>query len=187
MMDSTSLPVGRMSHDPDAALGVYRSYGYRWHVLTSEDGVILGSAVHPANVHDVRVAPTLVEQARSRGAIRWLVADAAYDSERLHHLIHQQLRARFIAPLNDRGKRRRCYRTPFRAWLSARWESPPVRRLWRQRSSIERVFSRLKSSQFGLWALPPWVRHLANVRRRIELKIVLYHASLASQRMRSTC
>ena len=185
-MDSTPLPVGRMSHDPDAALGVYRSFGYRWHALVTEDGVVLGSEIQPANVHDVRVAPTLIEQARSEGPIRWLVADAAYDSEALHRLVHQQLRGRFVAPLNNRGKQRRCRNTPFRAWLADRWKTSRIRNVWRSRGTIERFFSRLKSSQFGLWALPPWVRHLANVRRWIDLKIVLYHVFLAREQKFST-
>jgi DDE family transposase len=182
MIDSTPLPVGRVSRDPDAALGIYRSFGYRWHALISQDGVVLGSAVHPGNVHDVRVAPSLVEQSCTRGPIRWLVADAAYDSEALHSLVRERLRGRLVAPLNDRGNRRRCRQTPCRAWLAARWKTPPLRRLWRARGCIERFFSRLKSSQFGLWALPPWIRRLTNVRRWIELKTILYHVRLAQQR-----
>src|SRR5262245_5578643 len=120
VIDSTPLPVGRMSHDRQAALGVYRSYGYRWHALISKDGVVLGSEVHPGNVHDAPVARELVHQARDKSPIRWLVADAAYDSESLHRLVRQELRGRLVAPLNDRGKRRRCRRTPHRAWLAER-------------------------------------------------------------------
>jgi Transposase DDE domain len=187
IMDSTALPVGRMSNDPEAALGVYRLFGYRWHTIVSQDGVVLASEVQPANVHDARVATSLVQQAGEQGAMRWLVADAAYDSEALHRLVRHELRGHLVAPLNRRGNPRHRFRgTPCRKWLAEHWKSPLLRRVWRLRGSIERFYSRLKSSRFGLWALPPWVRRLANVRRWVELKAILYHVYLVQQRKSST-
>jgi hypothetical protein len=181
VLDSTPLPVGRMSNDPDAALGVYRLFGYRWHTIISVDGVLLASEVMAANVHDTRVASRLVEQLEK--PLRYLVADGAYDSEELHRIVHQQLHGRLIAPLNRRGNLEHRFRgTPLRKWLAERWNTPLVSRLRRLRGTIERFYSRLKSSRFGLWALPPWVRRLPSVRRWILLKAVLYHVTLYLQR-----
>lgn len=177
ILDSTPLPVGRMSNDPDAALGVYRLFGYRWHTIISQDGIVLASEVLAANVHDVRVASKLVDQIQQ--PIRWLVADGAYDSEELHRIVRKRLHGRLVAPLNRRGNREHRFRgTPLRQWLAERWDTPLVARLRRLRGTIERFYSRLKSSYFALWALPPWVRRLHCVQRWVNLKAVLYHVTL---------
>lgn len=183
LIDSTPLPVGRLSGDPDASWGFHQLRGYRWHTLTSADGVILASDITAAREHELSVAPRLVNDARQDGyRSAWLVADKGYDSEPLHRRVREQWRGRLLAPLSARGGKHSFKRTPLRHWLYDRWKTPSVRRLFRQRTAIERMYSVLKSSLFGLWMLPPWVRRLPNVQRWIALKTILYHAHLVQRR-----
>lgn len=51
-----------------------------------------------------------------------------------------------------------------------------------QRLEVERTFGVLCSFAGGLNGLPPWVRGLGRVRRRVGAKIILYHARLMAQR-----
>ena len=185
LLDSTPLPVGHHSHDRDARWGHHRLRGYRWHTITSADRVVLASVVAPANVHELAVAPMLVEQLAARGLpMRWLPADQGYDSEPLHEKVASHLGARLVAPLNDRGGRRTMLRTPHRARLHQEWNRPVIRQVYRQRGEIDRMYSVFKCSRYALWALPPWVRHLPKVTRWISLKELLYHADLVTTKRR---
>lgn len=183
LIDSTPLPVGRLSGDPEASWGFHQLRGYRWHTITSADGVILAGQITSARVHELAVAPQLVDAARERGfRAPWLVADKGYDSEPLHRRLRQSWRGRLAAPLSPRGGKHSFKRTPLRQWLYEHWKTPHIRRLMRRRTAIERTYSLLKSGLFGLWALPPWVRRLANVERWIQLKSILYHCYLIHSR-----
>lgn len=79
-------------------------------------------------------------------------------------------------------------RTPLRRWLDARarWSSAAIARAYRVRPEVDRMYSVIKSHRFGLYALPPWVRHLPAVRRWVDLKLVLYHAYLTLKRRSRT-
>lgn len=182
IVDSTLLRVPVFSGDRDATWGHHGQRGYRWHTLVSADGVILAGEVHGANVHELAVAPSLLQRAAALGLRpRQVVGDLGYDSERLHACARALLRARLIAPFNDRGGRRSMRRTPLRAWLRDRWSTPQIRRALVARTVVERVYARLKGHRFGLYALPPWVRHAPAVTRWIMLKTLLYHTHLLIQ------
>ena len=183
-IDSTPLPVGRLSHDPDARLGFNRLRGYRWHTLVSADQVVLAEEIAPANVAELTIARTLVSKAcEYRLCIRWMVGDAGYDSEPLHRLVAEQLGgARLIAPVNDRGYELRFTKTPLRARMHREWKRPIIERSLRDRNSIERLYSLLKSSRFGLYGLPPWVRRTRRVAQWLQLKTVVYHSALLAER-----
>lgn len=183
LIDSTPLPVGRLSADPEASWGFHQLRGYRWHTITSADGVILASQVASARVHELAVAPQLVNDARQQGfRAPWLVADKGYDSEPLHREVQRTWRGRLLAPLSSRGGQHSFKRTPLRKWLYEHWKTPHLHRLMRRRTAIERTYSLLKSGRFGLWSLPPWVRRLANVQLWIQLKTILYHCYLIKRR-----
>jgi hypothetical protein len=178
LIDSTPLPVPHVSKDRDATWGHHAVRGYRWHTLTSADRVVLHQQVEGANVHELAVAPLLVERAARSGLRpRFVVGDDGYDSEPLHRCVREHLRARLIAPLNDRGGRRTMRQTPLRRWLDRHWNDRAIRASYRNRPEIDRMYSEFKGDRLSLYALPPWVRHLPAVRRWVELKQVLYHAN----------
>lgn len=183
LIDSSPLPVPRTSRDPDAAWGHHNLHGYRWHTLTSADRVILVWSVHGANEQELAVAPTLLVQAAGWGwRARCISADVGYDSEPLHEEARDRLGAILVAPFNDRGGSRKMTGTPLRRRLLERWRTPAVRAARRLRPEIDRMYSVLKSSLFGLFALPPWVRGQAAVERWLTLKVLLYHAYLLNKR-----
>lgn len=183
LIDSTPLPLRLTSHDPDATWGGGKVYGYRWHTLTSSDRVVLAAELAPANVHELTIAPRLVKSAAAQGIrARWLIGDRGFDSESLHGVVRHEFRGRLIAPFNRRRGAKEAPRTPHRVWLAARWKRPDVRGGRRLRGEIDRMYSVFKSGEFGLYSLPPWVRHCHNVARWVELKRILYHANLTLQR-----
>lgn len=183
LIDSTPLLVPHVSKDRDATWGHHRQRGYRWHTLTSSDRVILIDRVEGANVHELAVAPDLVRQAAQAGLHpRYIVGDDGYDSEPLHQCVRQSLHARLIAPLNDRGGKRTMRYTPNRRWLNQHWKTKAIVNAYRIRPEIDRMYSQFKGHRLGLYALPPWVRHLPAVRRWVQLKQALYHAYVAQRR-----
>ena len=183
LLDSSPLPVPYTSRDPDAAWGHHHIHGYRWHTLTSADRIILVWSVHGANVHELMVAPTLVAQAAGWGwRPRVVSGDVGYDSEPLHREVRTRLGAMLVAPFNDRGGEQVMKHTPLRRRLRARWDTPAVRAARALRAEIDRMYSVLKSSLFGLFALPPWVRRQTAVERWLTLKILLYHTYLLNER-----
>lgn len=183
IIDSTPLPVPYVSHDADATWGHHQQRGYRWHTLISEDRVILFSSVEGANVHELTVAPRLVQKAAASGLRpRYVLGDDGYDSEPLHGAVRSALHARLIAPFNDRGGTRAMRKTPLRAWLNERWGTSRIQNAHRLRPEVDRMYSVLKCRRFGLFALPPWIRHAPTVRRWIMMKELLYHAYLLQRR-----
>ena len=183
LIDSTPLPVGRLSGDPDASWGFHQLRGYRWHTITSADRVILAGRVTGAREHELAAAPLLVDEVRQQGyRATWLVADKGYDSEPLHRHVRDVWRGRLLAPANARGGKHSFKRTPLRRWVYEHRKSSIIRSLSKRRTEIERTYSLLKSGLFGLWALPPWVRRLTNVQRWVELKTILYHCYLIRAR-----
>jgi transposase len=121
----TSLGGGRKRGDFEQAIG--RSRGGRTttiHALTDELGKPRVLRIAPGNMHDVMMAPELLSAA---GPIRRLIADKAYDTNRLRNLL-AQLDVEAVIPSIARRK-------PLIAH---------DREAYRQRNLIERMFSRLK-------------------------------------------
>jgi transposase len=111
--------------DFEQAIG--RSRGGRTtaiHALTDNDGRPRVLRVAPGNMHDVMMAPELLSAA---GPIRRLIADKAYDTNRLRNLL-AQLDIEAVIPSIARRK-------PL---------IPHDREAYRQRNLIERMFARLK-------------------------------------------
>jgi transposase len=107
--------------------GIGRSRGGRTttiHALTDETGKPRVLLIAPGNVHDVMMAPELLTAA---GCIKRLIADKAYDTNRLRSL----LRERGIKAVIPSIARRKPL-------------IPYNREAYRQRNLIERMFARLK-------------------------------------------
>jgi hypothetical protein len=185
VVDGKALEVGEHTTDPDARIGrgVSRfAKGYKLHALIDDQRRVLAWRVHPLNKAESVVAQDLLRDAADRiQPSSLLLADAAYDSNRLHlraavhgvQLIaprqtpdrrvavghkHHRNRLKSVDLTEGRGSRQR------NRWFSAR------------RTTIERFFGNLASVGGGLGYLPAWARRLHRCRIWIAAKLVLQTA-----------
>lgn len=173
-VDGKAIHVARHSHDRCATFGAWGARGYKLHVICDSAGEIACWRVAPMNCAETKIARRLVRDACLGG---YLVADAGYDSTKLHEACARG-GAQLVAP--RKGSRRgggvrrggttaprrrsldltECDRTGFgTALLGAR-------------KVVERVFGRLEL-RFGIGRLPANVRGLERVRRWMQAVIIL--------------
>lgn len=161
--------IGKVS-DPDAAWWVKRNtegqnqyrFGYKAHLLCDavyELPIVVD--VSAGNFHDVRKATPLLRQVRyaHKKSPKYVLADAAYSSERVRHVIRDQYLA---VPVIDPNP---THKTAIR-----RQERliPEWRALYKQRTGVERLNSRMKAFY-----------RLDSIRVRGKMKVAL-HALLSA-------
>lgn len=183
-LDGKPLGVGNYTRDPDARVGYGAGRvdkGYKLHALVTADRRIAAWSVLGLNVHEMRVARTLIDQAVRVPAGAVFLADGTYDAAALHKDIARRGGWLFVKP---RGHARhpvtRRQMGAARRDLLAVWEQTPAQAaaIYRERVQIERTFSNLTSYGGGLGPLPAFVRRLGRVRRWVGAKIILYHLRL---------
>jgi IS5 family transposase len=139
LLSAYSRPHG--SHPPsdsDAAWGVRSTgdwvFGYKLHLACDADTELpIAFEVTSGNIYDGKMFPLLLQRVVELGFHPdWVIADAAYDSEE-----NRQLAASHgivaVIPKNRRNRK-----------TQADEPSPEWQAIYSQRTSIERVFSRLK-------------------------------------------
>ena len=111
-------------------------YGYKLHLLADTQYELpVAASLSTGSTHDVRVASRVLSEARftySRFHPEYIIGDAGYSSDKLRSLIKRQYRAEPIIKVNPKHKKALFTETE-------EWKA-----LYNRRSSIERVFSRLK-------------------------------------------
>ena len=189
LVDGKALEVGEHTQDPEARIGrgVSRiAKGYKLHALIDDQRRILAWRVYPLNAGESVVAQELLRDAAARirpGTL--LLADAAYDTNRLH------LRAavhgvQLIAPRKQRDRPVDTSRKQHRnrlisvAVLEGRGSRKRHRWFARRRTTIERFFGNLVSVGGGLGHLPAWVRRLHRCRVWVAAKLVIHTARRAN-------
>jgi hypothetical protein len=177
-LDGYPLLVGNYSKDPDATVGYgaggfYR--GYRLHACWAQAAAPVAWTVTAAAKAESVVARVLSGWLVGRG---YLVADAAYDSNRLFAACGRRGH-QLVAPPKKRGRglghhRQAAERVRCRDLLAGSFG----RALYASRPAIERWFSRLAG--VGLGPLPPWVRRMHRVRRWVQAHLLLLatHATI---------
>jgi len=139
----------RSCSDPDAEWGISTRkewvFGYKLHVVCDVDLELpIGFSVTPANVYDSTECLNLLERLTKRGIkIEYAIADAGYDTKDNYYLITNIYHAVPIIALNRRNLRKKETRD-FEEYLPIKRETEQWRFLYRKRSAVERVFSRLK-------------------------------------------
>ena len=118
--DKSKQPTG----DPDARLGIMIHYptpfkkkvhyfwGYRNHVISdAETELPIWETTKQANVHEIKVAKTLIQQAKQRFKFKIdaVIADANFDAEHFLKFIIKELKAKAIIPHNPRNKQSKGY------------------------------------------------------------------------------
>lgn len=181
-IDGKALPVSESSKDPDARTGRGHgkfSRGYKLHALVSADGRIQCFAVRPMNDAEPRVSREVIFPLLAPGVV--VIGDGNYDSKFLYEIARER-GAWFFAPPKQAPQQRRSWKKTNAARREAVevWEQQPelARKVYKLRTEIERVFSRLSCYGGGLAPLPAWVRRLDRVTLWVMAKIVLYHARL---------
>ncbi|MCX5992415.1 MAG: transposase [Chloroflexi bacterium] len=117
------------------------TWGYKVSLLVDTTHELpLAVHVMSGNKHETKAASTLLSQARwinSKFHPEYVIADAGYCSEAVRHLIRRQYRAVPIIKTNPSHKR------AVRAYPEdADWQD-----IYDRRTSVERVFSRLKANR----------------------------------------
>jgi transposase len=130
--------------DPDASWSVKLDtagkkkfyFGYRLHLIVdTEHELPIAANLDTASKNDVSIASNVLRQARfTYGKFHpdYVIADAGYSSEKLRRLIKRQYRAEPIIKVNPSHKKALFPETK-------EWQS-----LYNRRTSIERLFGRLK-------------------------------------------
>lgn len=181
-IDGKALPVSESSKDPDARTGRGHgkfSRGYKLHALATEDGRITHFRVRPMNEAEPRVTREQIMPLLPAGIV--VIGDGNYDSKFLYDLARER-GSWFFAP----PKKQPQVRTSWRKTSNARreavevWEQKPqlAKAVYKLRTEIERIFSRLSCFGGGLSPLPAWVRRLDRVTLWVTAKIAIYHARL---------
>jgi transposase len=160
--------VGKVS-DPDAAWWVKKNthgqsqytWGYKTHLLCDavyELPIVVD--VSAGNLHDVKKATSLLRQVRyaHNKSPKYVLADSAYSSQHVRHVIRDQYLA---TPIIDPHPTHRLAHKD-------RDRTPEWRELYKQRTGVERLNSRLKAFY-----------RLDRIRVRGKMKVTL-HALLSA-------
>jgi len=111
-------------------------FGYKLHLLADTHYEIpIAANVTNASIHDSRVASRVLSNARytySRFYPQYVIADAGYSSQKLRRLIKCQYRGEPIIKVNPAHKK------------ALFPETEEWKRIYDRRTSIERIFARLK-------------------------------------------
>jgi len=185
-VDAKPLPVSPYSKDKDAAWGWAcnrKARGYKLFALCTLQGDIADWRLEAMNASEPVMARTLLEATDRPG---YLIGDSIYDSGPLHEAAAAR-QVQLVAPRKEPGGNVGLRaRQPTRLHAIDMLETFCNRfgpALYDQRSSIERIFSRLASSDVGLDSLPPFIRTPHRVRLWVQGKIILY-ALLKTNKLR---
>lgn len=114
------------------------TWGYKLSLLVDTTYELpLAMKATSGNVHDIKVAPALLSQARrinSKFHPEYIIADMGYSSKEFRYLIHRQYRSK---PIVKAGPHHKKAQKEFP-------ETPDWQLIYNRRTSVERVFSRLK-------------------------------------------
>lgn len=136
--ESTDKDAGWVIKTDTAGRGKF-TWGYKVSLLVDTTYELpLAIKVMSGNNHEIKAASRLLSQARwinSKFHPEYVIADASYSSEELRRLIRRQYRAIPIIKTNPVHKRA----------MKAYPESPEWQLIYNRRTSVERLFARLKA------------------------------------------
>ncbi|QWH75490.1 transposase (plasmid) [Bacillus mycoides] len=142
LIDSTALRSSL--YDSQAKWGKSTRYGwykgYKAHVCSTPEGVILSYAFTTANVHDSKMAPVLLRDIQEQNVL-FSVADAAYDSQHIYE-IARTCNIFAMNPINPRNGEQ--IKNTHRRVLSHFTQTIFGKQLMKERGKIEQQFSKLK-------------------------------------------
>jgi hypothetical protein len=176
VIDGKPLPVGGLSHDPDARCGHGAgrlAKGYKLEAVWAGRPVPEAWAVGPLNVNEAVPAPGLIAAAGARGA-GYLLGDNQYDSSALYDAA-AAAGLRLVAARKDpeAGVSPGHDQSPHRLSAIDLMARPFGRALWALRGAVERSFGNATSFAGGLAPLPAWVRRSHRVHLWVGAKLLI--------------
>ncbi|HDR6319097.1 TPA: transposase [Bacillus thuringiensis] len=143
LIDSTVLRSSL--YDSQARWGKSTCYGwykgYKAHVCSTPEGVVLSYTFTTANVHDSKMASVLLRDIQNRNVL-FSVADAAYDSQHIYE-IARTCDIFAMNPINPRNGEQ--IKSTHRRVLSHFVQTIFGKQLMKERGKIEQQFSKLKN------------------------------------------
>lgn len=143
LIDSTTLRSSL--YDSQARWGKSTRYGwykgYKAHVCSTPEGVVLSYTFTTANVHDSKMASILLRDIQDRNVL-FSVADAAYDSQHIYE-IARTCDIFAMNPINPRNGEQ--IKSTHRRVLSHFVQTIFGKQLMKERGKIEQQFSKLKN------------------------------------------
>jgi len=178
MIDGKPLAISGCSKDRQAGYGRAarsKAKGYKIHAITAVDGSVANWRIAPMNKDERVMAERLLKTTDLTG---YIVADANYDSNKLHKVCDARGNRQFVSPRRYGAGRKVGHRaqSPGRLRSIALLENPQPdfgRQLLKDRSAIERHFGNATNWGGGLTHLPPWARTYRRVRRWVQAKLAL--------------
>jgi hypothetical protein len=182
IIDGKPLPIGGASKDRQAGYGRAAggmAKGYKLHAVLNSQGEIATWRVAPMNKDERTMACRMLPRAGIRG---YVIADANYDSNRLHAVCDRVQNLQLVTPRRTGAGLGHHRHAPGRLRSVALTESPfPAfaNNLLDGRDSIERSFGQLTSWGGGLGPLPAWVRTHRRVARWVQAKLIVHRIRAA--------
>lgn len=196
-MDLTRVE-SRSGRDPCGAWGFDSRgpfFGYKLGLIISSEGVVLGMSLMKANGNEfwvqgrlLRLARRTIQTAYGKVAVEYLVCDSGFDGEPVYRTSRQQLKSAVLCPprrkRNPRSKGAQSSlwyarkRTPHRFRNQALWARPESRKIYAQRTQIERVNGQLKDNPLRLAEVPRCRRGVTRLLPLCLAKIILYNFAL---------
>jgi len=129
--------------------------------------VILGWKISQKTDHDVKHAKTLIRQSNKSRKSQCYVMDKGYDSEEIHTLIREEIKADSIVPLRERKRKR--INGKYRKQLNVEFDN--IR--YNRRNIIETIISVVKR-KFGETLR---ARKVRNQVKEVKAKLIVYNIS----------
>jgi hypothetical protein len=176
-VDGRPLLISPFSKDPDAHWGYGIKgfgFGYKLHAIWGTGPVPLAWCLRSLNVDEsVTAANYLAPLLPTTSKKRYLLGDAAYDTNRLHAAVAAR-GFQLLAPPkhNGDGLGHRSHH-PARIRALELLQTPYGKALYRQRGVIERQFGNATMRGEGLGSLPAHVRRLPRVKLFVQGKLIL--------------
>jgi Transposase DDE domain len=189
MVDGKPLMISGCSKDRQAGYGraaSCKAKGYKIHAIIAADGSLATWRIAPMNKDERTMAERLLKTANIDG---YIVADANYDSNKLHKICDARGNRQLVAPRRYGAGRNVGHRaqSPGRLRCIALLENPQAHfghQLLKHRAAIERHFASATNWGGGLTHLPPWARTYRRVRRWVQAKLAL--TAIRRQRNKTT-